>query len=66
MADLTLQPTNWPTRKVATGAAVGVPGAMIAVWIATQFGLEMGPEVAAAFGGIITQVVSYWTKERAG
>jgi len=65
MADLTLQPTDWPTRKVGMGAAIGVPGAVIAVWIARQFGLEMDPEVAAAFGGIIAQAVSYITKERA-
>jgi len=65
MADLTLQPTAAPTRKVATGVAVGVPGAVIAVWIARQFGLDMDPEVAAAFGGIIAQTVSYITKERA-
>jgi len=58
------QPTAAPTRKIARGLTLGVPGAVIAVWIATQFGFEMGPEVATAFGGLITQLVSYFTKER--
>jgi len=61
----TLQTTAAPTRKVARGVAIGVPGAVIAVWIAKQFGLEMPPEVAAAFGGFISQLISYITKERA-
>jgi len=59
------QPTAAPTRKVGTGLAIGIPAAVIAVWIAKQLGLDMDPEVAAAFGGIIAQAVSYITKERA-
>ena len=58
------QPTMAPTRKVGAGVAIGIPGAVIAIWIARQFGLEMGAEVATAFGGIITAIISYLTRER--
>ncbi len=58
------QPSVAPTRKVVYGAGIGVPAAVIAVWIAQQFGLKMTAEVATAFGGIITQLVAYFTKER--
>jgi len=58
------QPGIAPTRKVGAGIAIGVPGAVIAVWLATQFNVEMSAEVAAAFAGLFTQLVSYFTKER--
>lgn len=64
MPGLMTQPSVAPTRKVGAGLAIGLPGAVIVVWIANQFGLEMSAEVATAFGGIITQLVSYFTKER--
>jgi len=59
------QPTVAPTRKVGAGLAIGIPGAVIIAWVAKQAGVEMSPEVAAAFGGLITQIVSYFTRERA-
>ena len=58
------QPTAAPTRKVGTGLAIGIPAAVIIAWVAKQAGAEMSPEVATAFGGLITQLVSYFTKER--
>ena len=60
----TLQPTAAPTRKVAYGLTLGTPFAIALVWVTRQFGIEMSAEVAAAFGAIMGQATSYFTKER--
>lgn len=45
---------NHPTGLSAAAATV-------IVWIATQAGLDVTPEVAAAFVGVIAGVVSYFS-----
>ena len=49
---------NHPTGLSAAAATV-------IVWIATQAGLEVTPEVAAAFVGVIAGIVSYFTPRNA-
>jgi len=52
-----------PNRKVRSGVVVGGPIAVIAAWIAEAAGYPMPVAVAVAWGTIVSQVVSYFTKE---
>ena len=54
-----------PTRKVAAGTAVGTPLAVVIAWGAGELGIDMPLEVAVAVGALISQAVSWFTKERA-
>ena len=60
------QPRDYkPTRKVAAGTAVGTPLAVVIAWGAGELGIDMPLEVAVAVGALISQAVSWFTKDRA-
>lgn len=46
-------------------AGLSAAAATVIVWAATQAGLDVSPEVAAAFVGLIAGVVSYFTPRTA-
>jgi hypothetical protein len=49
------------TKVQSKPAAAGVaaPLAVVLIWVARQFDLEMPPEVATAFGGLL-MTGAYW------
>ena len=51
-----------PTRKVG-GGGVGGALAVVIVFIATQFGVEISAEVGAAFATLIFFITSYFIPE---
>jgi hypothetical protein len=57
------QPTAAPTNKVA---AVGIGGsiATILVFIAGQFGVDVTPEVSAAFVVVVTFLSGYIKRDK--
>lgn len=52
-----VSPTNWNPKVQAVGATG--PVAIIIVWIAGQLGLDMPPEVAAAFAALLLTVAGW-------
>ncbi len=56
-----MNPELKPQRKV-TAAGLGGAIAIVAVWTAGQFGLEVPPEVAAAVSTIFSFVAGYLVK----
>lgn len=61
---LVSQPTAAPTQKVAAG---GIAGALatILVFAAGQAGFEITPEVAVAFGTVLSFAASYFKRNKA-
>ncbi len=57
------QPTARPTAKVA---ATGIAGsvAIVLIWVAGQFGIDMPAEVAAALTAIIAFGAGYMKKSK--
>lgn len=51
------------TRHAAGVGGVGAAASVILVWALTLTGLEVPPEVAAAFAALLTAAVG-WTRER--
>ena len=49
--------TKVPAKPAAAGVAS--PASILVIWIAGQFGLEVPPEVAAAFVAFLV-TVAYW------
>ena len=49
-----------PDRKVGLGTALGIPAGIIAAWAVGLTGVVVPPEVAAAFGAVITGVIAYF------
>jgi hypothetical protein len=52
-----------PTRKVGA-AGVGGMAAVILVWVAGLLGLDVPPEVATAFAGLLAFGAGYLVPER--
>ena len=52
-----------PTRKVATGGAVGIVATIIA-WSLAQAGVDMPTEVAVAFASALIFLAQYFIPER--
>lgn len=52
-----------PTRKIGSGAAAGFV-TVIVVWIASQAGVDIPPEVASAFTGLLTIGTGYLVPEK--
>ena len=57
------QPTLKPTRKV-TAAGLGLPVAMVLVWILQASGVAVPPEISAAIGSIISFALAYMIREK--
>lgn len=55
-------PPPEPTRKGVLGTAAG-SGALIILWAAQQFGIEMELEVAVAIAGLLGAAVAYFHRE---
>lgn len=53
-----MNPSLMPTPKVAAGGIFGA-AAIVIVWIAGQFGVEVPPEVAAAFTVLLGSGAAY-------
>jgi len=51
-----------PSNSVAYGAGVGAPIAVLIPFIAGQFGVSIGAEVAGAIGALVTSVISYFPR----
>lgn len=49
--------TKVPNKPAAAG--VSVPLSIVLVWVAGEFGLEVPPEVAASFSGLLI-AAAYW------
>lgn len=49
--------TKVPNKPAAAGVAS--PLSIVLVWVAGQFGLDVPPEVATAFAGLLI-TVAYW------
>lgn len=60
---LATQPTAAPTNKVAAG---GISGALaiVLIWLAGQFGIEMTNEVAGAFVLLSSFVSAYIKRDK--
>ena len=52
-----------PDRKI-TSASVSAAAATVVVYVAGLLGLDMAPEVAAAFVSVATAVAGYFTPNR--
>ena len=52
-----------PTRKVAA-AGVGLPVALILVWILQVNGVKVPPEISAAIGSIISFALAYMIRDK--
>ena len=53
----TITTTKVPNKTAAAGVAS--PASVLVVWLAGEFGLEVPPEVAAAFVTLLT-TLAYW------
>lgn len=48
-----------PRKKVAAGAGAG-GASILVIWIASQFGLDVPPEVASAFTTLVGTLAGYF------
>ena len=51
------------TPRTSAATAGGIPLGVIVAWVLGQFGLDVSPEVAAAFGGFFSFLLSIVVKE---
>jgi hypothetical protein len=58
------QPSAAPTQKVVAGGAAGA-AAVLVVFIAGQFGVDVPPEVAAALTVLLAAVAAWLKREKA-
>lgn len=54
--------TKVPQKPAAAGVAANA--AVVLVWVANQFDLEIPPEVAAAFTSLLASVVYFFTPSK--
>ena len=52
-----------PTRKVATGMALGLPVGVLLVWMLHLSGVSVPSEVSAAIGSLCSVVASKYTRD---
>lgn len=66
MAHLTQKTTRWkPDRKVAYAVGIGTPAGTIIAWaVETGTSWDVPTTVAAAFGGLVTGLWAYFTREK--
>lgn len=57
-----VDPSWKPEPKVAAAAAVGTPLAVVLIWLAGHFDLDLTAEVAAAFSALIAAGVGYFKR----
>ena len=55
------QPTSAPTSKVAA-AGIGGSVAIVLIWLAGQFGVELSAEVASAITAIVAFAAGYFKR----
>lgn len=53
-----------PISKVQDGVAIGLPLAVVLVWLVGLTGTEVPAEVATALGSIISGLIGYFMPER--
>jgi membrane associated rhomboid family serine protease len=52
------------TPRTSAAAAIGIPLGVIVAWLLGVLGLDVSPEVAAAFGGFFSAVLTLVVKEK--